>query len=117
RRSWPIRVWQTIRAGRFWEPMPRNSWDSPLLLVEPPSPLFARRGERADLVVSAVPARLPRGRGIEAAGTDAGSGFLDGGARLVQICFGWVTATRHVSLDEAQLHALRESARHLTPSQ
>src|SRR2546428_7953811 len=74
-------------------------------------------GERADRVVGAVAAGLAGGRGLEAAGADAGGRGLDGGDRLLQIVLGRDVAADHAGLDEAQLDALGQPAGHLAPGQ
>src|SRR3990172_6092621 len=74
-----------------------------------------RRGVRADLAVGAESAGAVGRRRLEAAGADARRGRLDGGDRRLGVRLRRRVAPDHVRLDEAQLHALREGARHLPP--
>ena len=61
---------------------------------------------------------LPRRRGLEASGADAGGRCFHGGdAPPRTSSFGRLMTAGHVRLDEAQFHTLREAARHLAPGE
>src|SRR3990172_1551446 len=74
-----------------------------------------RRGVRADLAVGAESAGAVGRRRLEGGGGAARRARLDGGDRRLGVRLRRRVAPDYVRLDEAQLHALREGARHLPP--
>src|ERR1700693_4673829 len=85
----------------------------PLALILIVALLFAGGGARTDLIVGAVAASLVGRRRIEAAGADPGRRGLDGLSGFAEVFLRRLVAAGQARLEEAELDAHRQVARHL----